>query len=74
MSNRFGFYGVLGGITLALLVSKLMGCASPASASEMEISVSEVEVTVEVIGERTVEYDGDTTITTEPGELILYSH
>lgn len=32
MSNRFGFYGVLGGITLALLVSKLMGCASPASA------------------------------------------
>ncbi len=44
MSNRFGFYGILGGVTLALLVSKLMGCASPASA---EVPVEPTDVRVE---------------------------
>lgn len=71
-SQRFGFYGFFGSIALALLVGKLMGCASPASASETEISVQEVDVTVEVIGELSVEHDGDTTITVEPAKLVLF--
>ncbi|MCK9360657.1 hypothetical protein M0Q28_00300 [Patescibacteria group bacterium] len=72
MSNRFGFYGVLGGITFAFLVSKLMGCASPASADHPRDERPSI-TTVEIIGQtETFVTDDGITVEVEPGTLTLY--
>lgn len=41
-NQRFGFYGFFGAIALALLASKLMGCASPASAQPETVKFVDV--------------------------------
>ncbi|KAA0206852.1 hypothetical protein EDM68_00800 [Candidatus Uhrbacteria bacterium] len=51
MNNRFGFYGVLGGIVLALLLNVLSGCASPAQAEQPRAPRVTVLETIEIIGD-----------------------
>jgi hypothetical protein len=50
MNNRFGLYGVLGGLVIALLLNTLSGCASPAQAEPVRQATHVLgEITDEIV-------------------------